>query len=122
MNQLAETYISNFWKDSALTKKVGTSYVDNPVIHNPLQKISDQYMNLLGSKIRDHRLEEKIDKEIFPDVKKLLVDEIRKSISDPVAAEKMISTIEKVRFAGTQCQDNPLSSFQDKKHVKKLLL
>lgn len=123
----AKTFIENFWKKSSMLKKEPDPFDTSPNVGGlinfgevlrpnlKLQSLKQKYLTRLGDMIRDQKTEKKIETEIFPDIKRLLIEEIMKSVPDPVAAQKMAEKIEKVRFAGTQCQDNVLASNKDRR-------
>lgn len=112
-DEMAANYVRTFWSDSAFvpSPEFGQS---REAVKRKFPKIledkNEQYMKLISNRLRDKALEEKLDKEIFPDIKKLLAEEIMKSIPDKEAAKKMVQKMEKVRFAGTQCQSNAVNS------------
>ncbi len=55
--------------------------------------------------ITDTKLEKKIEKKIFPEVRSLLIEKLKNLVQDPVIQKKLIQKIENIQFAGVDCSD-----------------
>lgn len=53
--------------------------------------------------VSDDRLDQKIEKKIFPRVKELLISKIKSSISDVKTRDALISKIQNITYAGNDC-------------------
>ncbi len=64
--------------------------------------MNDAHKKAVGM-VTDATIEKKIRKEIFPEVRTLLIEKVKESIADPEIERKVIQKIQNIGFSGVDC-------------------